>query len=221
MQAAFSLPKPLTNSTRRNLLEKLGLPEGNEAHCPKLDPIIKGELPKEAVDTDKKLSRLQNLALDATGQLVHALEELSTKGTPDADVVLQGIQEALVLLRNISCHMSGERRSRALTKLNPELKFMAEEEDYSDAQPFLFCVVAFKGQLHRSHHNPRSFFERTVPASTAAVRVRIPHAKPSTTTGPAHRGSSRKSPTHYRGQKAGGPNELKSRTLVGHKHCVM
>ena len=138
LQSAFCLPKPLTNSTRRNLLEKFGLPEGNEARCPKLDPIIKGELPKEAIDTDKKLSRLQNLALDATGPLVHALEELSTKDTPDADVVLQGIQEALVLLGNASCHISGERRSRALTKLNPDLKSMAEEEDYSDAQPFLF-----------------------------------------------------------------------------------
>ena len=69
---------------------------------------------------------------------VHALEKLSTKDTPDANVVLQGIQEALVLLGNASCHMSGERRSRDLTKLNPDLKSMAEEEDYSDAQTFLF-----------------------------------------------------------------------------------
>ena len=73
LQAAFCFPKPLSNSTRRNLLKKFGLPEGNEARCPKLDPIIKGGLPKEAVDTDKKLSRLQNLELDATGPLVHAL----------------------------------------------------------------------------------------------------------------------------------------------------
>ena len=77
------MPKPLPNSTRRNLLEKFGLPEGNEARCPKLDPIIKGELPKEAVDTDKILSRLQNLALDATGPLVHAtsLETISNRTT--------------------------------------------------------------------------------------------------------------------------------------------
>ena len=86
LQAAFCLPRPLTNSTRRNLLKKFGLPEGNEARCPKWDPIIKGEL-----DTDKKLSRLQNLALDATGALVLSLEELSSKDTPDGDVVLQGI----------------------------------------------------------------------------------------------------------------------------------
>ncbi len=52
--------------------------------------------------------------------------------------VISAIQEALVLLGNASCHMSTERRSRALTKLNPDLKFMAEEEDFSKAQPFLF-----------------------------------------------------------------------------------
>ena len=66
------------------------------------------------------------------------LKELSMKGSPEQDVVIQSIQEALVLLGNASCHMSGERRSRALTKLNPDLKSMAKEENYSDAQPFLF-----------------------------------------------------------------------------------
>ena len=36
---------------------------------------------------------------------------------------------------NASCHVSG---TSALTKLNPDLKSMAEEEDFSKAQPFLF-----------------------------------------------------------------------------------
>ena len=224
LQSAFCLPKPLTNSTRRNLLEKFGLPEGNEARCPKLDPIIKGELPKKAIDTDKKLSRLQNLALDATGPLVHALEELSMKDTPDADVVLQGIQEALVLLGNASCRISGEQRSRALTKLNPDLKSLAEEEDYSDAQPFLFGkgfeqkakerAEASEGQLHRSHHSPRSFFGQTVPVSMAAAGAGIPPAKTSTTTSPTHRGNSGNLPTDNKGQKAGRAIEFKEPNLV-------
>ena len=52
--------------------------------------------------------------------------------------VTMAIQEALVLLGNASCHMSVERRSKELTKLIPDLKSMAEEEDFSKVQPFLF-----------------------------------------------------------------------------------
>ena len=46
------------------------------------------------------------------------------------------IHEALVLLGKAICHMSVECHSGALTKLNPDLKFKAE--DYSKALPFLF-----------------------------------------------------------------------------------
>ena len=164
LQSAFCLPKPLTNSMRRNLLEKFGLPEGNEARCPKLDPIIKGELPKEAIDTDKKLSRLQSLALDATGPLVHALEELSMKDTPDADVVLQGIQEALVLLGNASCRISGERRSRALTKLNPDLKSMAEEEDYTLTLNLSYLGKALSRRQKKEQRPPKGNYTEAITA---------------------------------------------------------
>ena len=138
LRAAFCLPKPLENTTRCSLISKFGIPEGDEAHCPKMDSIIKGELQKEALDVDKKLSRLQNFSLDIADPLVYALEELSTKESPSCDTVTMAIQEALVLLGNASCHMSVERRAKALAKLNPNLKSMAEEEDYSKAQPFLF-----------------------------------------------------------------------------------
>ena len=67
--SAFCLPKPLENTSRQSLIGKFGLPEGDEAHYPKLDSIIKGEFHKEAVDVDKKLSRLQNFTLNAAGPL--------------------------------------------------------------------------------------------------------------------------------------------------------
>ncbi len=50
-----------------------------------MDPIIKGELLKEAIVGDKKISRLQNFTLDASAPLVFALEELTTKEAPSCD----------------------------------------------------------------------------------------------------------------------------------------
>ena len=52
-----------------------------------MDSIIKGELQKQALEGDKRLSRLQNFALDAAGPLAYALEELSTKETPSCESV--------------------------------------------------------------------------------------------------------------------------------------
>ena len=51
--------------------------------APKMDNIIKGELGKEALEADRKLSRLQNFTLDAAAPLVAALEELTEKEEPD------------------------------------------------------------------------------------------------------------------------------------------
>ena len=84
-------------------------------------------------------------------------------------------------------------------------------------------LSAFEGQLHvrRSCHNPKSFFGQTVPASTAVAGVGIPPAKPSTTTGPAHRGSSRNSSTDQRGHKVGVLIEFKSRRVVGLRNIVL
>lgn len=139
ISSAFCLPKPLENATRQSLLGRFGLPDGDEARCPKLDGIIKGELHKEALDVDRKLSKMQNFLLDASGPLVYALEELNTGENPSVESISLAVQHALVLLHvgNASCHVSVERRSKALTKLNPDLKSMAEE-DFSKAQPFLF-----------------------------------------------------------------------------------
>lgn len=61
LQTAFGLPQPANNTTRNFWIAQYGLPEGDEMRCPKLDSIIKNELPKEALDADRKLSRLQTL----------------------------------------------------------------------------------------------------------------------------------------------------------------
>ena len=43
-----------------------------------------------------------------------------------------------MLLGNISAHFLKKRRTKALEKLNPNLKGLTEDEDYVDTQPFLF-----------------------------------------------------------------------------------
>ena len=138
LQTSFCLPKPVDNTVRREWLERYGLPVGNEARCPKMDSIIKGELGKEALETDRKLSRLQNFSLDAIGPLVVAMEELTEKEEPDVSVVTAAVQQGLRFLGNCSAHFSQERRAKALAKLNPDLKCMAEDEDFTQAPPFLF-----------------------------------------------------------------------------------
>ena len=138
LQTAFCVPKPADNKVRRAWRSKFGLPEGDETRCPKLDSIIKGELPKEALEADRKLSRFQNFVLDATGPLVAALEELSNSDAPDPSLVTAAVQQSLMFLGNTAAHLSQERRTKALARLNPDLKSLVDDEDFSKAAPFLF-----------------------------------------------------------------------------------
>ena len=138
LQASFCLPKPVDNPTRRSWVERFGLPSGDETRCPKMDGLIKGELGKEAVEANRKLSRLQNFTLDAAAPLVAALEELTERDELDPSTVSAAIQLSLRFLGNASAQFSVERCTRALPKFNPDLKSMAEEEDFSQAVPYLF-----------------------------------------------------------------------------------
>ena len=80
-----------------------------------MDNIIKGELGKEALEADRKLSRLQNFTVDAAAPLVAALEELAEKEEPDLAAVTAAIQLGLRFLGNASAQFLVERRSKALT----------------------------------------------------------------------------------------------------------
>ena len=76
--------------------------------------------------------------LDAAGPLVAAMEELTVLEKPDPEVVLSAIQQPLMFLGNVSAHFNLERRSKALSRLNPDLKSLVEDEDFSQAAPYLF-----------------------------------------------------------------------------------
>ena len=101
-QLAFCRARPTDNKTRRTWVERFSLPEGNETRCPKLDSILKNELPKDAVELYRKLSHLQNFVFDAAGPLVAATEELTVLEKPDLEVALSTIQQALMFLGNAS-----------------------------------------------------------------------------------------------------------------------
>ena len=67
----------MENKTRKSWLLEFGLAEGNETKCPKMDTIVKNELPKDALEANRKLSRLQNFVLDAAGPLIDAYKNMS------------------------------------------------------------------------------------------------------------------------------------------------
>ena len=136
LETAFS--SEMTNPDRRKRVEKFGVPECDFVRCPKLDPMLKSTLPKEAIKADGYLSRLQQFWLDAVAPLAAVIEgaeagELSIEGAVTA------VQSALVLMGNAHQKMAQERRKKVLMQLNPALKSLAEEENaFNKAAPMLF-----------------------------------------------------------------------------------
>ena len=114
LQTSFFLPRLVDNKTRKSWLLKYGQLEGDETQCLKLDSIIWGERPKEALETDQKLSQLQNFVLDAVGPLIAAYNELTSRDNLDPNQILLAVQQGLCFLKNTAAHFSKERRSRAL-----------------------------------------------------------------------------------------------------------
>ena len=72
------------------------------------------------------------------GPLAAAHDDLVSTDDPDLDRIQQAIQLALCILGNASAQFSQERRSKALARLNPDLKSLVDDEDFSKSAPFLF-----------------------------------------------------------------------------------
>lgn len=103
LQACFALSRPASNKTRNAWVAQYRLTEGDETKCPKLDTItdLKNELPREALEVDRKLSRLQNFVLNATEPLAAAYDELVGENEElNLDRIQQAIQLALRILGN-------------------------------------------------------------------------------------------------------------------------
>ena len=75
--------------------------------------------------------------MDITGPLVTTFEELS-KEEPDADLTCAAAQHALLLLGNISAHLSHMRHMKILKCLNKDIHGLAKDADFSKVAPCLF-----------------------------------------------------------------------------------
>jgi hypothetical protein len=89
------------------------------------------------LDSDCKLSRLQNFTLDTAGPLVAALEQLKANDHPDQTSITSAIQQSMLFMVNANAQFSKERRLKALENVNPDLKAMAEEEEFAESHPYL------------------------------------------------------------------------------------
>ena len=113
--------KMVPNGTRRRWREHYRMPTSRFTKCPKLDTMLKSKLPKQCKDADRPLAKNQALLLDAVGPLTHLLEKELPKEI--ADTVTQSIR----FLGNASANISSERRRRAGSFLNDDLKCLIEE----------------------------------------------------------------------------------------------
>ena len=124
----------MSNEDCRKQVEKVGVPNCDQVHCPKLDGVLKAVLPRDAIKVDGYLSRLQQFWLDAVAPLAALLESAEVgKLTPEKAV--SAAQTALYLMGNVHQQTAQERQKKLILKLNPSLKFMAEDaKSFSSAE---------------------------------------------------------------------------------------
>ena len=128
----------MSNEDRRKRVEKVGVPDCDQVRCPKLDGVLKAVLPRDAIKADGYLSRLQQFWLDAVAPLA-ALLESAEAGELTPEKAVSAAQTALYLMGNVHQQTAQERRKKLILKLNPSLKFMAEDaKSFSSAAPMLF-----------------------------------------------------------------------------------
>ena len=133
---AFS--KPVANSTRRRWRMTYGMPALDATKSPKLDTMIRPQIPKDAKEADRSLGRLQALLLDAVGPLAHVLEQQRAgRLTPDSAV--EAVTQAVRFLGNAQANVSSERRKKIVGHLNKDLRLLVEEtERFTSSAPYLF-----------------------------------------------------------------------------------
>ena len=133
---AFSATTP--NEDRKKRVVKVGIPNCDQICCPKLDGVLKAVLPKDAIKADGYLSRLQQFWLDAVAPLA-ALLESAEAGDLMPEKAVSATQTALYLMGNAHQQMAQKRRKKLILKLNPSLKFMAEDnKSFASSAPMLF-----------------------------------------------------------------------------------
>ena len=136
LEAAFTAI--MSNEDCKKRVGRIGVPDCDQICCPKLDGVLKAVLPKDAIKADGYLSRLQQFWLDAVAPLAAVLESAEA-GELMPEKAVAATQTALYLMGNAHQQMAQERRKKLILKLNPSLKFMAEDgKSFASAVPMLF-----------------------------------------------------------------------------------
>jgi hypothetical protein len=128
----------ISNGTRLQTRKEYPFPDLNESRCPKLDPIMKQNLSKDAKDVDTAASKVQALVLDSVAPLTSILED-AQNGSLTVQKTTEAAKAALTLLGNASAAISKERRKKIAKELNKDIVPLIEVEDiFEGAAPMLF-----------------------------------------------------------------------------------
>ena len=189
----------LDDASRENKKAKLGLPKSKWLKSPQLDPFIASSIPKDVVRADSAAGKTQKFWLDATAPLTSIVEKADA-GEIDQAEAIQGIRAALVLMGNASQHHAIQRRKAILQHLNPQLKSLVKDEDFTTAAPFLFGPNF--GEIAKERLEAAALIQKTQPKPQQNFQRRHPQKQSNW----GHRGGSRgyNGPSRKRNWQAGG-----------------
>lgn len=169
MEAAF---KSKMNATaRRKKMAKLGVPDCKWSKAPELDAFIASTVPKDVVKADNTSHKSQRLWLEAAAPLAAIVDKIDAGEIQEMDII-QGIRNALLLLGNASQQHSLQRRKTILQHLNPQLKSLVQDADFTEAPPYLFGAKF--GELAKERLEAAALIQKTQVKSTQNFQKRHP-----------------------------------------------
>ena len=118
-------------------MAKYGTPDTVWLQCPELSEVVGASLSKKAVKEDKVAFRAHKMWLEATTPLAALLEKTDNSSFSITDAIPM-IQSALMLMGDASQYQASLRTKTLLQHLNPELKSLMSDKDFSKAHTLLF-----------------------------------------------------------------------------------
>ena len=169
MEAAFKTK--MNASARRKKMAKLGLPDCKWSKAPELDTFIASTVPKDVVKADNTSHKTQRLWLEAAAPLAAIVDKIDAGEVEEAEII-QGIRNALLLLGNASQQHSLQRRKTILQHLNPQLKSLVQDADFTEAPPYLFG--ANFGELAKDRLEAAALIQKAQTKTTQNFQKRHP-----------------------------------------------
>jgi len=105
LEAAFS--GTMDNNDLTAHIRRIGIPNCDQIHCPKLNGVLKAVLLSDAIKADGYLSWLQQFCLDAVSPLTTILE-CTEAGDLTPEKVVSSVQVALCLMGSTHQYMAQE-----------------------------------------------------------------------------------------------------------------